>query len=126
MTSDVEALVAAMQREPWTDFWEQLGLHLCRFEDVGLTATSSDVEIWQRCQAEELILITNNRNENSSDSMETAIHTLNTPSSLPVFTIGSLPRFQKSRAYAERVIDRLLVYSIDIDRVRGAGRLYLP
>jgi predicted nuclease of predicted toxin-antitoxin system len=126
MTSDVEGLVAAMQREPWTEFWEYLGLVLYRFEDVGLTPTSTDLEIWQRCQAEELILITNNRNEDSADSMETAIHTLNTPISLPVFTIGNLPRFQKSRAYAERVLKTLMDYLLDIDRVRGAGRLYLP
>ena len=126
MTGDVENLVAAMQREPWTAFWEDLGLILYRFEDVGLTPTSTDLEIWQRCQTEQLILITDNRNEDSPDSLEAAIQTENTPNSLPVFTIGKLARFQKNKTYAERVLKRLFEYLLDIDRVRGAGRLYLP
>jgi hypothetical protein len=48
-----------MQAEPWAEFWKNLGLVLFHFEDVGLTPTSTDSEIWQRCQAEELIFITN-------------------------------------------------------------------
>ena len=123
---DVEMLVGAMQREPWTEFWNYLGIVLYRFEDVGLTLTSTDLEIWQQCQKEQLILITNNRNADSEDSLETAIRTLNTPSSLPVFTIANLGRFQKSRTYADRVLKVFYDYLLDIDRVRGAGRLYLP
>jgi hypothetical protein len=126
MIGDVEPLVEAMQREPWNEFWDDLGLALYRFEDVGLTPTSTDREIWLRCQADELILITDNRNDDSADSLEATIRTLGTPRSLPVFTIGKLGRFQKSRAYAERVLRTLYDYLLDIDRVRGAGRLYLP
>lgn len=126
MTSEVESLVAAMQREPWTIFWNGLGIKLYRFDDVELTPTSPDLEIWQRCQAEDLVLITNNRNEDSEDSLETAIQTLNTPASLPVFTIASLGRFQRSGSYAARVMEKLVGYLIDIDRYRGADRLYLP
>jgi hypothetical protein len=126
MIGDVEPLIEAMQREPWTEFWNHLGLALYHFEDVGLTPTSADLEIWLRCQAEQLVLITDNRNEDSADSLGAAIRTYNTPSSLPVFTIGKLARFQKSNEYAERVVDKLLGYLLDIDRVRGAGRLYLP
>src|SRR5262245_7864231 len=107
MTSDVESLIAAMQREPWTEFWSELGIRLYRFEDVGLASTSPDLEIWQRCQAEELILITNNRNEDSPESLETAIRKLGRPDSLPVFTIGSLGRFQRSATYAGRVVEKL-------------------
>lgn len=126
MIGDVEILVAVMQREPWSVFWEHLGLELFRFQDVGLATSATDTEIWQRCQAEELILLTDNRNRSTPDSMETAIRLLNTPTSLPIFTIGKLSRLQKSKAYAERVIDALFVYLLDIDRVHGAGRLYLP
>jgi hypothetical protein len=84
------------------------------------------LEIWQRCQAEELVLITNNRNENSADSLESAIKVFNTPRSLPVFTIANLPRFKTSGQYANAVLKQLYEYLLDIDRVRGAGRLYLP
>jgi hypothetical protein len=126
MVPCVEDLVRAMQREPWTEFWTHLKLALYRFEDVGLAPISSDLEIWLRCQDEDLILLTNNRNKKSADSLETTLQKCNTPTSLPVFTISNLSRLRKNQAYAERVIKTLLDYLLDIDRVRGAGRLYLP
>ena len=73
MIGDVENLVAAMQREPWSLFWKHLGLVLYTFEEVGLTPTSPDTEIWLRCQAEQLVLVTDNRNKDSPDSLESAI-----------------------------------------------------
>lgn len=126
MMPEVAALIAAMQREPWTEFWNHLGISLYRFEDIGLTPDATDLEIWQRCQAEELLLITNNRNEDSAGSLESAIEVFNTPRSLPVFTIANLPRFRTSGQYANAVLKQFYDYLLDIDRVRGAGRLYLP
>jgi hypothetical protein len=73
-----------------------------------------------------LVLITNNRNADSEDSLEVAIREHNTPNSLPVLTIGNVDRFRKSRKYAEKVVEQLYDYLEDIDSVRGAGRLYLP
>ena len=122
----VDDLVRRMQTEPWTEFWNELGLTLFHFEDVGLTPTSTDLQIWQKCQAEELILITNNRNENSIDSLESTIRKYNSPDSLPVFTIADLNKFRKNRSYAERAVESLYEYLLRIDGVRGTGRLYLP
>jgi hypothetical protein len=58
--------------------------------------------------------------------LEATIRQYNTPHSLPVFTIGDLDNFRKSRVYAERVLERLYEYLLDIDTVRGTGRLFLP
>jgi hypothetical protein len=49
-----------MQVDAWADFWQALGLALYRFEDVGLSASSTDLEVWSVCQAEQLLLITDN------------------------------------------------------------------
>jgi hypothetical protein len=122
----VEELVREMQAEPWAEFWRHLGLVLYDFADLGLTPTSADSEIWHKCQAEELIFITNNRNSDSPDSLEATIRQSNRASSLPVFTIGDLHLFRKSRVYAEHVLERLYEYLLEIDRVRGTGRLYFP
>jgi Domain of unknown function (DUF5615) len=126
MDSYVDALVREMQSEYWIELWRNLGVALYHFEDFGLTPTSSDLEIWRCCQEEELVLITDNRNKRSADSLEATIQLFNTPNSLPVFTIGSLTRLRRSREYAEEVVEQLYAYLLDIDRVRGAGRLYLP
>jgi hypothetical protein len=122
----VAYLVQLMQAAPWGDFWIELGLVLCRFDDVGLAPNAADVEIWQRCQVEKLILITDNRNEDTPDSLVAAIRNLNNPRSLPVFTIADLEKFSVSREYQERVVIALYDYLLRIDEVRGAGRLYVP
>jgi hypothetical protein len=52
--------VRRMQADAWADFWQALGLALYRSEDVGLSASSTDLEVWNVCQDEQLILITDN------------------------------------------------------------------
>jgi hypothetical protein len=122
----VEHLARRMQAEPWTDFWQALGLALLRFEDIGLSPSATDLEIWNVCPAEQVVLITDNRNLESEDSLEAVIRRNNTPGSLPVFTIADMSEFRMSGLYVDRVAEALLDYLLRIDDVRGAGRLYLP
>lgn len=122
----VEYLVRRMRAEAWVDFWRALGLVLRRFEDVGLSESSSDLEVWNVCQAEQLILITDNRNLDSEDSLEAVIRRNQTVESLPVFTIADVNAFRTSDVYVERVVEALYDYLLRIDEVRGTGRLYLP
>jgi hypothetical protein len=122
----VEALVHQMQTVEWSELWTALGLVLKRFEGVGLSQESTDLEIWLTCQAEQLVLITFNRNHDSPDSLEATIRQHNKPESLPVFTISDLTSFRTSRAYAKKVLEDLYDYLLRIDEVRGTGRLYLP
>jgi hypothetical protein len=115
-----------MQAEPWTEFWQALGLVLRRFEDFGLSASETDLEVWNVCQAEHLILITDNRNLASEESLEATIRRNNTPESLPVFTIADMSEFRTNSSYVERVVEALYDYLLRIDEVRGTGRLHLP
>ena len=122
----VAYLVEMMQAEGWEDFWNELGLVLVRFDDVGLAIDASDLEIWQRGQADELILITDNRNDESPDSLNATIRCFNSSQSLPLFTIADLDKFGLSREYEKRVVGALYDYLLRIDDVRGTGRLFLP
>jgi hypothetical protein len=122
----VEYLVQRMQADPWAEFWQGLGLVLHRFRDVGLSTSSTDLEVWNVCQTEQLILITDNRNLDSEDSLEATIRQNNSPESLPVFTIADMHEFRTNGSYVERVVEALYDYLVRIDEVRGSGRLYLP
>ena len=122
----VEHLVTCMQADDWVDFWQALDIVLYQFDDVGLSASASDLEVWRVCQAEDLILITDNRNLDSEESLEATIRRNNTPESLPVFTIADMNQFRSNSSYVERVIEVLYGYLLTIDDVRGTGRLYLP
>ena len=73
-----------------------------------------------------LRLLTSNRNQESPESLEATIQLATTPESLPVLTIGEPQRILSSRAYAQRVVERLVEYLIDVENLRGTGRLYLP
>jgi hypothetical protein len=86
----VEYLVMLMQVEPWREFWQDLDLVFFHLEDLGLSPTSSDQEVWQRCQANEVVLITGNRNLSGPDSLEAAIRLRNTGECLPVLTIADV------------------------------------
>jgi hypothetical protein len=46
--------------------------------------------------------------------------------SLPVLTLADPDRIGRDRAYAESIVVRLFEIFMDIDELRGAGRLYLP
>jgi hypothetical protein len=122
----VQTLVRIMQSEPWSEFWNSLGLVVRTFREIGLTRTSTDLSIWESCQAEQLVLITDNRNEDSPDSLEATIQRLNQPQSLPVFTISDLDKLRSSREYMNQFVEKMLEYLLYMDDVRGSGRLFLP
>src|SRR6267378_1466257 len=92
-------LAAYLQAEPWNEFWEYLHLRCLTFADVGLDPADTDATVWQRCQELGILLVTDNRNEDGPDSLETTIRTRNTPEKLPVFTIGNAQSVKSSRAY---------------------------
>lgn len=94
----VEYLVLLMNAEPWREFWQDLGLALYHLEDIGLSASSTDVEVWERCQAEEIALVTGNRNLSGPDSLEATIRLQNTPQNLPVFTIADVNKLHTSKS----------------------------
>ena len=45
---------------------------------------------------------------------------------LPALTISDRDRIARDRRYAESVLERLLEFLIDLEALRGAGRLFLP
>jgi hypothetical protein len=122
----VQVLVHVLESAAWNGVWTLFNLPVYTFRDLGLAPDTPDVALWQVCQQQEIILITANRNDDGPDSLESTIRTMNTIHSLAVFTIADADQILHSRAYAERVVERLLDYLIDIDNYRGTGRQYLP
>ena len=96
------------------------------FASLGVSANTPDATLWQLCQTQQIILITGNRNQEEPASLEATIQASHTPTSLPVLTISEPQRMLSIRAYAHRVVERLLEYLIDVENRRGTGRLYLP
>jgi hypothetical protein len=122
----LQTILVICQSAAWQEIWESLKLDILTFEGIGLLRTAPDVVLWQECQRREIALVTANRRAGGDDSLERTIRAYNTPTSLPVFTLADAPRIQREGHYAERVAVQLLQYLMEIDNVRGTGRLYLP
>jgi hypothetical protein len=103
-----------------------LDVRITTFEEVGLAKRTPDEQIWEFCQNQKFYLITDNRNQDTPDSLETVIRTRTLPTSLPVFTISDIHRFRSERDCVEAVVAQLLEYLMDPDNLSGVGQLYLP
>jgi hypothetical protein len=78
----------------WSDISSALGMRIVDFEEVGLAKATPDEQVWEFCQDQRFYLITDNRNQNTSSSLESMIRTRNLPTSVPVFTISDIARFR--------------------------------
>lgn len=112
--------------ETWREIWQSLNLSLLTFGDLGLMPDLPDAMLWEICQQQQIILDTANRNAEGADSLEVTLRTRNTPASLPVFTVADAARLMYSHDHVQRVVAQLLDYLMNIDNLRGTGRLYLP
>lgn len=111
-----------MEAGGWTSL---LSLQLRFFGEIELPEETPDREVWRLVQSRGMVLLTANRNMDKADSLERAIREENSPTALPVITIGDAQRLTQ-RAYRERCASRLVEILFDLDDYRGAGRLFIP
>ena len=104
---------------------ELLPMRLARFVDVGLPYDSTDREVWRFVQANQMLLLTNNRNMEGLESLEQTIRDEGHSTALPVITIGRAERIRE-RLYREQYVARLLEIIVDLDDYRGVGRIFIP
>jgi hypothetical protein len=122
----VRILVQILEGGPLRELWDSLALKFETFKTFELNDDSSDLVIWRTCQQQQLVLVTANRNADGPESLEETIRRLNKLDSLPVVTLADAERIIHERSYAERASRRLMEILFDIDKVRGAGRLFAP
>ena len=123
---DIEGQVLLLWGALAAEGWLELcPLTLVTFVQVGLPVDSSDRTVWRFAQAHNMILLTHNRNMNDADSLEQTIREENTPTSLPVITLGRVDRLRE-RAYRERCVVRLIEIGLEIEQYVGTGRIFIP
>jgi predicted nuclease of predicted toxin-antitoxin system len=122
----VRAFRRVLLSPEWAEFSRALDLQFLELEDVGLNSASSDREIWTTCQAIGALLITADRTRaDGLEALDEIIEELNTPTSIPVVTIGDPARPSHDPAYAEKCAIKLLDYVDLLENLKGTGRLYL-
>jgi hypothetical protein len=122
----LEGQVVMMWRSIQAEGWlELIPLQFVFLAQVGLTHTSSDREVWNFAQQHGMLLLTANRNMRGEDSLERIIREGNTEFSLPVITISDVSQLTQ-RAYRESCVTRLIEIVLDLENLRGIGRLFIP
>ena len=122
----VARLIDLCQTPAWLELWQGLECVVLTFAELGLAEDSSDDVVWRTCQDSGVILITGNRNADSPESLEAVIQREGRPNSLPVLTLADRDRIVRDRTYAESAVERLLEVLLEIEDLRGTGRLFLP
>lgn len=110
----------------WAEMWHSLQLPVLTFQDIGLAETAKDSEVWRLRQSNQWILLTANRNKEDAESLEAVLQRDNHARALPVMTLADTDSVRCNKDYAERIAEKLLTYLLEIDNLRGTGRLYLP
>lgn len=104
-----------------------LPIQLLLFGEVDLHPKTGDRQVWQFCQDNGYLLLTGNRTaDDGARSLDYVIRTLLKEDSLPVITIGNLNRVMVDPTYCWRCAENLAEIILDLDRVRGTPRLYIP
>ena len=121
------AVLRRVTEHDWADEAAILGLRFVWLEDVGLSATSTDEEIYGWCLEIGAILLTGDRTmRDGLDALENVIHRLGRDDSLPVITIAAPVKLLSDREYAEECAFNLIDCLSMIENYRGTRRIFLP
>ncbi|NMG21812.1 DUF5615 family PIN-like protein [Brasilonema bromeliae] len=95
-------LLGNIASQGWLDI---IPIRFVTFEQVALPVDSDDRLVWRFAQQNKMILLTANRNMKDEDSLEQVMREENSPTSLPVLTIGKVDRLYDPD-YRERCANR--------------------
>jgi len=110
-------------KQGWLN-WEEI--NFITFAEMKLPIESNDRIVWRLAQSNQMILLTANRSSKGEDSLEQVLREENTPTSLPVLTIGNSDRLLYEASYRESCVDRLMEIVLDIENYKGVTRLFIP
>ncbi|MDH3601557.1 MAG: hypothetical protein OEU26_18245 [Candidatus Tectomicrobia bacterium] len=69
----MQVLLRLLNSPEWRELWSELAIQVESFMSLGLPTNTPDVELWQVCQAQEIVLITGNRNQEDPASLEATL-----------------------------------------------------
>jgi hypothetical protein len=113
------------------DLWNVLvavEIDFATFPQLGLLPGMPDRALWEFCQREGWVLLADNRNKDGPDSLEATLADSWRVGNLPVLTISDKAKFERHRAYAERVASEIaeLLFGIREGEFRDLQRIFVP
>lgn len=113
-----------------TELLDVAGLRLVTFRELGLAPRLDDRSLWDFCQAQGWVLLTDDKNDDGPDSLRAVLDDSWQVGHLPVLTFANKPRFERRwGGDAERVAQSIatLLFEIKVEgRHRDQPRIFLP
>lgn len=122
MEGQAELLWDTLAADGWIDL---VPLEFVRFVDIKLPITTDDRMVWRLVQAQQMILLTDNRSMKGASSLEQTLREELTTTSTPVITVGNLRRLIE-RDYRAACAERLCEILLDLEDYLGMSRLFIP
>ncbi len=122
MEGQARLLFSTLGQDGWIEVFQ---LEFVYFSGTPLTEDSDDTTLWRYAQANELIILTNNRNREDETSLTATIARENTATSLPVVTVGNARRLPEA-GYRQAAADGLVNILAYLENYRGTGRVFIP
>jgi len=111
-------------------FWmfETLGLMFATFDDIGIPQEMDDRFLWNMCQSEGWLLLTDNRNRDGANSLGMTLADSWRNGQLPVVTISRKSRFAAEPDYAEHVAKEIadVLFGVVHGQSRDQPRIFVP
>jgi hypothetical protein len=111
----------------WTVL-DAIGIELVTFAHLQWPVDLNDRALWTQCQHDGWILLTDNRNADDRDSLQATLVDSWQPGKLPVLTLSSKTKFERSAEYRERVAVDVaeLLFGIVQGEYRDRDRIFVP
>lgn len=113
------------------DLWPilaELQIEFRSFADLRIPPDLDDRSLWNRCQEDGWVLLTENRNNDGEDSLHATLADSWRTGQLPVLTLANKAKFEHSRHYAERIARDIaeLLFGIKLEEYRDQRRIFVP
>ena len=113
------------------DLWltlEEVGITFATFAELLIPPDVDDRTLWNRCQQFGWVLLTENRNRDSIDSLEATLADSWHLGHLPVLTLANRDEFVRRREYAEAVAADIaeILFGVAHGEYCDQGRIFVP
>jgi len=114
--------------ELWAILTDYTSLTFATFTTLQLPRDLDDRSLWNYCQQNGWVLLTENRNHEDWNSLSATMLDSWQCGHLPVITVASKSNFENSSEYAIRVAEDIaeLLFGIAMGEYRDRSRIYVP
>lgn len=121
-------IVNLLDRSGLLEILAELGIEFALLSEIGLPCDVDDRTLWELCQRDGWLLLTDNRNDDGPNSLQAVLDDAWTPGMLPVLTLSDKPRFHRSAADRERVAADVadILFGLKYGEYGDLDRIFVP